>query len=113
MLVNIENAQGWTNAALQSWSEELGRNEYTPVVGTVIRTDNGGAWQLRDTSWWCDGAWKAEALNTDAVWDGIRVEVTGRTIQRRSDMGWGTRVRITFVGDGEEDQVVGGWMKTG
>lgn len=39
----------------------------------------------------------------------VRVEVTGRTIQRRSGERW-VRVRITFLHDGEPDVTTGGLM---
>lgn len=44
----------------------------------------------------------------------VRIERTGRTLRRVPNTGglWGVRVRITFVGDGEPDTVVGGWVFT-
>ena len=40
----------------------------------------------------------------------VRVETTGRTVQRVSGLRV-VRVRITFVGDCEPDTVVGGYME--
>ena len=112
MLVNVENAQGRVNAALRNWNGETQRYDFEPVVGAVLETDEGGYWQIRDTSWWLDGAWTAESDRTDASWDGIKVRVTGRTIQHSSKVGEAVRVEITFVGDGDEaDAVTRGWMK--
>ena len=112
MLVNVENAQGRVNAALRNWNGETQRYDFEPVVGAVLETGEGGYWQIRDTSWWLDGAWTAESDRTDASWDGIKVRVTGRTIQHSSKVGEAVRVEITFVGDGDEaDAVTRGWMK--
>lgn len=41
----------------------------------------------------------------------VNVEVTGRTVRRRPNRyGLWVRARITFIGDGEPDQVTGGWL---
>jgi hypothetical protein len=48
----------------------------------------------------------------DKVAYAVNIEVTGRTTQSRpwNGRGW-VRIKITFVGDGEPDSVVPGWMK--
>lgn len=45
----------------------------------------------------------------------VRIEQTGRYVRRVPGEGGslGLRVRITFLGDGEPDTVVGGWLFTG
>ncbi len=40
----------------------------------------------------------------------VNVEVTGRRIRQVPGGGYGWRVKVTFVGDGEPDTTVGGWM---
>ena len=124
MLVNVTNEQGRVNAALRGYDERgCMTYEFTPVVGAVIETDSGGCWQLREDSQrakdtndsrWVDlcGAGVAESY-FGHYYDGSVIQQTGRTIQRNNKVGEGVRVRITFVGDGEEDQVVGGWLKVG
>jgi hypothetical protein len=110
MLVNIENEQGRINAALRSWNDDTRRYDFEPVAGAVIEADDGGCWQLREDSWWLDNAWYAVSSWTHK-YDGVRVRVTGRTIQPNPKVGEGVRVEITFVGDGEADTVTRGWMK--
>jgi hypothetical protein len=39
----------------------------------------------------------------------VRVEITGRGTRKMPGGGWGWRCRVVFVGDGEPDQIVGGW----
>lgn len=46
---------------------------------------------------------------TGCVGPACRVEITGRTVQLRPGGCW-VRVAVTFVGDGEPDTVVRGWM---
>ncbi len=119
MLVNVTNEQGNVNAALYSW--DGGKVTIEPVVGAVIHTDDNGegagkgalpgaAWQIRSESSWVDGAWACESY-WDHPYDGIKIRQTGRTIQGNNKVGRGVRVEITFVGDCEEDTVIGGWMK--
>lgn len=116
MLVNVTNEQGRVNAALYNW--DGGKVTVEPVVGAVVHTDpsdeggEGAAWQIRGESSWVDGAWDCESY-WDHQYDGIKVRQTGRTIQGNSKVGRGVRVEITFVGDGEADVVVGGWLKVG
>lgn len=46
---------------------------------------------------------------TGCVGPACRVDITGRSIQLRPGGCW-VRVAVTFVGDGEPDRVVRGWM---
>ena len=110
MLANVTNEQGRVNAALYNW--DGGKVTVEPVVGAVFETDSGGCWQLRGESTWVDGAWVAESY-FDHPYDGVKVRQTGRTIQSNNKVGRGVRVELTFVGDGEADRVVGGWLKVG
>lgn len=87
-----------------------------PKIGSYVELD-GGKWAARlgPSNWKC-----AEfRLPSDAFrrvygesHPGIacNVAVTGRTLQKRGGEYW-VRVRVRFVGDGEPDTVVYGWLK--
>lgn len=123
MIVNYSTEHGAINAARTEWED--GRVLAEPVAGTVIETDDGGVWQLREPSAragnvddprWADlgDAWIGKGAATGVTWDGIVVRQTGRVIRHDSPLGKAVRVEITFVGDaGEHDTVVRGWMKVG
>jgi hypothetical protein len=81
---------------------------YSPKVGTFVLP---GSWsfgeKLTASDW--DKA-KFRLGRRDGVQSvAVNVVLTGGTLQRRSGNLW-IRAKITFVGDGEPDQVVGGWV---
>lgn len=48
---------------------------------------------------------------TGCVGPACRVEITGRTIQIRAGKTLWVRCKVVFVGDGEPDTEVAGWLK--
>jgi hypothetical protein len=58
--------------------------------------------------WRCD-FYLSTGLTAGVMHVAVNIDVTGEKAQRRGgDLM--RRVRVTFVGDGEPDQVVGGWV---
>ena len=82
-----------------------------PAAGTPIIADEWPYFHYLiadDTNWEpCD--FRVRMAN-DRYQIAVRVEVTGRTIQRKfsTDV---VRIKIIFVGDGTPDVEVGGWME--
>lgn len=86
----------------------------TPQVGSFVRLDGR---TFGENLLPCDDWDKAEFRwpNPIREWResraiAINVEVTGRVIQWKDGGGW-LRVKVTFVGDGEPDQIVRGYMR--
>lgn len=96
----------------------------TPKVGDIVYPDtwhnaHGGPlvvcddWdkaEYRIVTWHrAEGGWSP--TKSGFVELAVNVEVTGRKIRQIPGYrGFGYRCKVTFVGDGEPDQVVGGWM---
>lgn len=83
-----------------------------PAVGSYVQLDSGRGEWLLGCDW--DGA-QFRFPNPVTPWResralAVNVEVTGRVLQWRDGGAW-MRVKVTFVGDGEPDQVVRGYMR--
>ena len=81
-----------------------------PSVGTYIELDNGAGGQLLSCDDWARAEFRFPVTSL-RIPCAVNVQVTGRTIQR--DGVWGSRrvrIAVTFVGDGEPDATIRGWM---
>lgn len=89
-----------------------GTSEIRAEVGSFVKPDG---WTIGETLTACDD-WSEAPFRIHAYGAGldlaVRIEVTGRKVRWDSpfSIGGGVRVRITFVGDGEADEVTSGWM---
>ena len=90
---------------------EIWGHDVTPQVGRYIKPDGWRFGELLQ---------KGDNFSTFRLPTGskfgvtslaVEIETTGRTLQRREGEGGWVRVKITFVGDGEPDTVVRGYMK--
>ena len=83
----------------------------TPEVGSYIELDNDGATgRLMACDDWAAAEFRLPVTSLRIPY-AVNVQVTGRTIQRNGV--WGSRrvrVAVTFVGDGEPDVTLRGWM---
>ena len=88
--------------------EVYGR-DVVPAVGRVVRPEN---WAL------CERLLPGDDFSPFRIPTSsggpikslaVRVETTGRMLHRKAGDLW-IKVKITFVGDGEPDQVSPGWM---
>jgi hypothetical protein len=83
---------------------------YRVGVEDLVQPDEwAGATRLHPSVWEKSEFYLPSFRYTDVVL-AVNVKVTGRTFQRRpfSDRLW-VRVQITFVHDGEPDEVCSGW----
>lgn len=83
-------------------------NEYAATIGSVISVDG---WNHAEALTGCD--WDAAAFRLPSRASGsglaVNVEVTGRKLVRRNFAEW-VRVRVTFVGDCQENTTAGGFL---
>lgn len=84
------------------------------AAGSKVATDARPGWfeELADCTDWDRADYR---IPTHCIPDGLacNVELSGRVVRWDAPGLSGTpvvRVRVTFVGDGEPDQVVGGWV---
>ena len=87
----------------------------TPRAGRQVIVDGWGspiASVLQDCELPDFAPFRLPSMKYDRIAYAVRIDVTGRTLQRRPYNGtdW-VKVQITFVGDGEPDTVGNGWMK--
>ena len=100
-----------TNAAhktIEAWGRE-----YAPQVGSCVQAD---AWKmgvlLEAGDEYVDSGYAGSDFRVthySGATCGVNVEITGRT-PRKHNGEWAVRVRITFVGDCEENTTAGGFM---
>lgn len=84
----------------------------TPKIGSRVWIDNYLTFEiLVDEDCWDKADFRIPTGLKVIESLAVNVEVTGRSIQYRSDCCEPVvRVKITFVGDGEPDQISRGWM---
>ena len=102
---------------LSGWGDDHGHGvTYRPVVGSKVTTDSrlakGWGWSTLLSSSWDEAPFKLSG-GSPVPAQAVKVRVTGKT-RRDAPRLTGVpvvRVQVTFVGDGEPDQVVGGWAR--
>lgn len=88
--------------------------DVTPCEDSFVLPDQ---WSIGARLVECD--WEAAPFRLPSVLHdqapAVKVEVTGRSLRWDNPftMTPAVRVRVTFVGDGEPDEVSGGWMMVG
>jgi hypothetical protein len=85
--------------------------EIQPKLGSFVWPDQWELGSHLSESDWSKAPFRIHASRVD-IHLACKVKITGRTIRRipNSFDGYGVRVKITFVGDGEADTSTGGWL---
>ena len=89
-------------------SKVIWGREIRAEVTDHIAIDQGAHYELTPCTDWDAAEFRAYSYFTGNE-IACNVEITGRTIQRRYGSS-SVRVRVTFVGDGEPDEVAYGWL---
>ena len=80
-------------------------------IGTRVWIDGWRLPQPLLPSDWEAAPFRIESFNYVGTTRAVKVEITGRTRQWKSGEPW-MRAKVTFVGDGEPDVELRGWVRS-